>query len=400
MKRKIIFIVIVVVVIFFGTWIIKKKKMEIARMTPPRTPPPAVLTASVIQGTLEVTAHYLGIIVPFTRSDLSSRISGHILSIAKREGDQVRKGELLVTIDDRELVDRAAAIDAEIQATRAKLAGARSAFETQQAIHARDIVLYKAGAISQEALERSQALLDGYKATMDAYEETLKGLAMNAEAARIQLEYARIYAPFNGVISKRWAEPGDLAVPGKPILTIDTTSSYKVLVQVPQENLTAIHAGTKVYLTNGDQRIENKVNRIYPALGKNMQATIEILSSRPPFNLPADATVGVDIVTGQFNGMIVPEQALVKTNRGTFVYVVKNGKIHICPVKNPGVENGRAVVIGELNPGDLVAVAQENKLLTFTEGSVVTTVTGDAKPSASSDSAVAKPATSTDGRNP
>ena len=400
MKRKIVFILILIVAIVFGTWIIKKKKMEIARMTPPQTPLPAVLTVPVARGTLEVTAHYLGSIVPFTRSDLSSRISGNILSIAKREGDPVRKGELLITIDDRELVDRAAAVDAEVLATRAKLAGARSAFETQQAVHARDIALYKAGAISQEALEHSQASLDGYKATMDAYEETLKGLAMNAGAAKIQTGYARIYAAFDGVISKRWNEPGDLAVPGKPVLTIDTTSLYKVLVQVPQENLTAIHAGTPVYLANGDQRIKGNVNRIYPALGKNMLAMIEILSGRAPFNLPADATVGVDIVTGQFNGIIVPEPALVRSDRGTFVYVVKNGTIHFCPVQNPGIENGRAVVIGELNPGELVAVGQENKLLTFTEGSAVTPVTGPVKPAAPSDSAIAKPVIPPAGRNP
>jgi len=400
MKRKIVFVLFVVILIIMGTWIIQKKKMEIARMAPPQTVSPAVQVASVAQGTLEVTAHYLGNIVPFTRSDLSSRISGNILSITKREGDTIRKGELLITIDDRELTDRAAAVDAEVLATRARMAGAKSAFETQKAVYERDAALYKAGAISQEALERSRAALDGYKATMDAYEESLKGFAMNADAAKIQTGYARIYAPFNGVISRRWNEPGDLAVPGKPILTIDTTSSYKVLVQVPQEELTAIHAGTPAYLTNGDQRIKSNVNRIYPALGKNMLAMVEILSGRSPFNLPADATVGVDIVTGQFNGMIIPEQALVKSDKGAFAYIVKNGTIHLCPVQILGNESGKAAVSGELHPGELVAVGQENKLLTFTEGSAVTPVTSDAKPAAPADSAVAKPATPSSGRKP
>ena len=90
MKRKIVFVLFVVILIIMGTWIIQKKKMEIARMAPPQTVSPAVQVASVAQGTLEVTAHYLGNIVPFTRSDLSSRISGNILSITKREGDTIR----------------------------------------------------------------------------------------------------------------------------------------------------------------------------------------------------------------------------------------------------------------------------------------------------------------------
>ena len=209
--------------------------------------------APVSQGTLELTAHYLGSIEPFTRSDLSARISGNILTISKREGDSVRQGETLVTIDDRELLDRAVAVDAEVLATRQKLAGAQSAYTTQKAVYERDVVLHKAGAVSQEALERSRAAMDGAKATVDAYGESLKGLAMNTAVAKTQAGYARITAPFSGVVSRRWSEPGDLAAPGKPILTIEKTSPYKVLAQVPQEELSGIRPGTSVRLTNGSQ---------------------------------------------------------------------------------------------------------------------------------------------------
>ena len=284
MKRKIIFILIVVILIAAGVLLVKKKKGEIARLAPPQTAPPAVQVAPVGQGTLEVSAHYLGTIVPFTRSDLAARISGNILTIAKREGDLVRKGELLVTIDDRELLDRTVAVNAELLATRQKLAGAESAYATQKAVYRRDEALYKAGAISQEALERSRAALDGSKAIVDAYEESLKGLAMNTRVAQTQASYANIYAPFSGVVSKRWNEPGDLAVPGKPILTIDKSAPFKVLVQVPQEELTTLQAGTQVYLTNGDQRLSAQVDRVYPALGKSMLATVEVIVPAAPLD--------------------------------------------------------------------------------------------------------------------
>lgn len=382
MRRKIIFVVIVVVLVVGAVLTIKNKQRKIANLPKPQAPVPSVQVSPVTQGTLEVTTHYLASIEPFTRSDLSARISGNILTITKREGDRVRQGELLVTIDDRELQDRAVAVNADLLATRQRLAGAQSAYATQKSVYGRDEVLYKAGAISKEALERSRAALDGAKSVVDAYDESLKGLAMNTKVARTQAGYASITAPFSGVISKRWAEPGDLAAPGKPILTVDKTSSYKILAQVPQEELAALHAGTPVYLTNGDQRLTSRVNRVYPALGKSMLATVEVLSSSAPFGLPADATVGMDLVTRKVTGVIVPDQAVVKSGQLASIYVVNNGIVHLRPVTLLAMGSGKAAVTGELHPGEQVAVAQENKLLTLVEGSRVSPVAWENRPDA------------------
>jgi len=371
-RKKTIVIALLVVVGAVAVLLLKQKK--IANLPKPQMPTPSVQVAPVMQGSLEVTAHYLASIEPLTRSDLSSRISGSILSITKREGDLVRQGELLATIDDRELQDRSVSVNAEVLATRQRLAGAQSAYATQKSVYERDLILYRAGAISKEALDRSQATLDSSKATVDAYQESLKGLAMNTSVARTQAGYARITAPFSGIIARRLSEPGDLAVPGKPILTLEKTSSYKVLAQVPQEELNVIKPGSKVVLSNGPQTMAAKVNRIYPSLNKSMLATVEVLTSAAPFALPSSATVGFDVVTKRLEGIIVPDQAVVKSKQGTFVYQVKDGVIHIKPVKLLGMGGGKSALEGELAVGEKLAVAQENKLLTLSEGSKVTSM--------------------------
>ena len=372
MKRKIVVVLVAIALIIGGVVVVKSKQKKIDNLPKPQASAPTVQTASMNPGSIEVTAHYMASIEPFSRSDLSPRISGNILSIAKREGDLVRQGELLVTIDDRELQDRTVSVNAEVLATRQRLAGAQSAYATQKSVYGRDEALYKAGAISKEALERSRATMDGTKATVDAYDESLKGMAMNTNVARTQAGYARITAPFAGVVSKRWAEPGDLAAPGKPILTVEKTSSYKVLAQLPQEELTGIRPGTKVVLSNGVQTLAAKVNRVYPALGKNMLATVEVLTPTAPFGLPSLATVSFDVVTKKIEGMIVPDQAIVKSSRGHAVYLIKDGMVRIVPVKLMGSGNGKAAITGDLEPGGQIAVAQENKLLTLSEGSRVT----------------------------
>lgn len=373
--KRITAIIIALLVVAAAVAVLVVKQKKLASLPKPQMQLPSVQVATVKQGSLEVTAHYLAAIEPLTRSDLSPRISGNILAITKREGDIVSQGELLVTIDDRELQDRSVSVNAEVLATRQRLAGAQSAYTTQKSVYERDLTLYKAGAISKEALDRSQAALDSSKATVDAFQESLKGLAMNTNVARTQAAYARITAPFSGVISRRLSEPGDLATPGKPVLTIEKTSSYKVLAQVPQEELSAIRPGTRVVLTNGPQSMVSKVNRIYPSLNKSMLATVEVLTPAAPFSLPSSATVGFDVVTRQIEGMIVPDQAVVKSKQGAFVYQVKDGVIHIKPVKLLGTGGGRSALSTEgLSQGEKLAVAQENKLLTFVEGSKVTPV--------------------------
>jgi len=374
MKKKSILLLIALLIVIAAVLVLKNKEKKLAALPKPEPPAPTMQVAPVIQGALELSSHYLATIEPFNKSDLSPRITGAILSISKREGDPVRAGELLVTLDDRELQDRSVAVNSEVLATRQRLAGAKSAYTTQKSVYARDEALFKAGAISKESLERSRATMDGARSVVDAYGESLKGQAMNTKVARTQAGYARITAPFSGVVSKRWAEPGDLAAPGKPILTVEKTSSYKVLAQLPQEELSGIRAGSKVKLTNGEQSMTAQVNRVYPALGKNMLATVEVLTSSSPFDLPSSATVGFDIVTRKVAGLVVPAQAVVKTGQGSFVYQIEAGLVRIVPVQLLGTGNGFSAISGELEAGAQVAVAQENKLLTLSQGTKVSVV--------------------------
>ena len=122
---------------------------------------------------------------------------------------------------------------------------------------------------------------------------------------------------------------------------------------------------------NEDQSIAAKVSRIYPALGRNLLGSIEILSSAPPFGLPSGSTLGVDIVLDKAKGWIVPVNALVRTDRGGFVYTVHNDMVKIRPVKGLGEGGGKAALSGELTQGDRVITGQENMLLFLKEGTSV-----------------------------
>jgi RND family efflux transporter MFP subunit len=377
MKKKLIILGIVIVLIAGAIFLVIKKQHDVASLPKPAANLQTVQTAVVTQGNLEVITHYLGVMESYTRSDLSARISGNILTINKREGDSIGSGELLVVIDDRELTDRAQAVDAEARATQQRLIGAKSAYETQKSIYERDVSLYSDGAISKEALERSHAAFDGAQATLSAFQESLQGMKKSTAAAQTQADYAKIYAPFAGMVSKRWSDPGDLAIPGKPILTVEKSSPCKVVVQIPQEEINRVKKGTKVYLLNGDQRLTAMVDRIYPALGKNLLGAVEIILNARPFNLPSGSTVGVDLVVNQVAGFLVPVNAVVKTGQGAFVYVLDKNVVRIKPVGALGTGAGQTAISGPVSVGDVIAVGQENRLLGLKEGSTVQSAGGD-----------------------
>ena len=192
----------------------------------------------------------------------------------------------MCVLDDRELSRKAESTHAEVLATKQRLAGARSVYETQRSVTERDEKLYKAGAISKEALERSRSTLESTKSAVDAYEESIHGLEQNVDAARLQAGYAQIAAPFSGVVTRRSAEPGDLAVPGKAILTIQQPSPVKVVVQVPQELIGQVRRETKLVLSNGPSTMQAAVTKVYPALGKNLLGSVETILQRGPSRCP------------------------------------------------------------------------------------------------------------------
>lgn len=368
MKKKVIFAIVIIALIAGGVTLVINKQKALARVPKPSPQQPAIQTAIATEGTIEVTSRQLGEIQPYVQADLAPRITGYILSISKREGDIVTKGGIVCVLDDRELERKAESGQAEVLATKQRLAGARSVFETQRSVTERDETLYRAGAISKEALDRSRSALDSAKSSVDAYEETIRGLERNAEAARLQVEYARIAAPFSGVVTKRSADPGDLAVPGKAILTIQQPSPVKLVVQVPQELIGRMKAGSRLLLHKGSSTLQVSVTKVYPALGKNLLGSIEAVLPESPFGLPAGSTVEVDMVTATARGVIVPENAIFQTDKGTFVYVVNDGALHARQVELIAVDKGKAAVKGEITSGAQVAVAQENKLLSLADG--------------------------------
>ena len=360
--------VIALLIVVVAAGLVVKKKQDLAGLAKPAVRPTPVQLAKSYSGTVSVTAHYLGKADSMVTADISARITSNILVIHLREGDMVKAGQLMVELDDATLSNKVRAAGADQRASASTLAAAESAYNTQKASFDRDEYLYQNKAISQESYEHAKSVLDLAESQAQAARERVALLAQNREAAVTEQRYTRLVAPFDGIVVKRSAEPGDLAVPGKSLLTLQgLNQGYKVIVQIPQEQTRSIIAGTQALISDGKEQLEAVVTKVYPVLAANSLATAEIRLNNMPFQLPPGVTLGVDFILKNVQGVIVPIAAVVKNTTGAFAITVTGGIAHPVPVNILG-ENDKQVVVSGIEAGTSVAVGQESQLMKLMDG--------------------------------
>jgi RND family efflux transporter MFP subunit len=278
------------------------------------------------------------------QTTVGTQIAGRVLEVHADAGQQVAKGALLMRIDGREAVEAA-------RAAEAQYAMAKLNYERQRQLKEQKFV--------------SQAAVDKAKADFDA-------AAANRSAAGASQSHATIVAPMAGVVARRHAEPGDMAMPGTPLFTIYQPGSLRVTASIPQHRLPAMRGVTAA-------RVE------FPELGKWVEATtIQLLPtadaathvSTVRVGLPAlpDVVPGmfarVHFVTGQASKLTVPAAAVVRRGEVAAVYVqAADGRLLLRQLRlGETVGQGEIEVLAGLSSGDKVVVDPVKAAISLTSG--------------------------------
>jgi len=364
--------IIIVIVVTLAIGLVVKRSNEVANLKKPALPSNPVQVVQIKPGAISVTQHYMGKTQPVLTADIAARITANILAIHKREGDSVKQGETLVALDDLALGSKVGGMDAEVRSAESLRFAAESNWAVQKASFKRDEYLYKNNAIALETYERSVATMENAQSQLSAAHERVSIAKENLSGARTESGYANITAPFAGVIAKRMAEPGEVAVPGKVLLVLQgMDQGYKIIAQIPQEQTVVIKAGTQVMVTAETDKINGTVNKLFPALGVNNLATVEIILDKMPAGLPAGATVGLDFVTSHVEGIIVPRSSLVKGPSKTFIVEIDEKNIAHQVVVIVQGENDKFAAVTSINGNSMVAMGPENVLMQLMDGIVV-----------------------------
>lgn len=190
---------------------------------------PKLATASVDFREVGLTYAADGIVEAVRTSTIGAQVPGRIVELRVNAGDVVAKGQVLARIDEREAAQGVAATRAQATRTEADLANATVNLERTRKLVAQNFV-------SRAALDKAQADFDATRAQLDA------ARASTAQAMTVQ-GHTVITAPYAGVVAERLVELGDMAQPGKPLLTVFDPRDLRAVAYVPQDRVAAIRGG-------------------------------------------------------------------------------------------------------------------------------------------------------------
>ncbi|MCF8111097.1 MAG: efflux RND transporter periplasmic adaptor subunit [Desulfobacteraceae bacterium] len=349
---KIVPVLVLVVIAAAAVLLVRDRRAELDGMETAKTPALPVVLAEAGQGKIEPAKHYLGVIEPVVSASIAARITGDLLSVRIDTGDRVEKNEVVALIDNRQIKKEISALQAELKGAEAELAETEKRYKRRRR-------LYEEGHVNREDLDASKSSLASARARTQR-------LRSEVQAAEISLLYTRIRAPFDGVVTKRLKDAGDLVMPGEPICRIENPDKgYKILVKTDPETARKLSPGARAKLKNTEQTLDAEIHKVYPAADKNRLATVEIRTPAPPFNLPSRACVGVDLIFSTPEAIVLPRRAVAEIDGKWLVFAADN-KNRVKPVQVSVLGRDKdqvAVKSDVLKPGDLVVVGDESMLI-------------------------------------
>jgi RND family efflux transporter MFP subunit len=230
-----------------------------------------------------------------------SRVQGLVDKISAEEGDNVKKGQLLMTLEADEYVL------AEEKA-RLNYLNQKSDFERLEA-------MFEQNLLSKEEFEKARF--------------TLQGLEVDWKQAKLNLSYTRITAPISGVIGNRLIKPGDRIQPSDKLFTVINTNEMIAVVYAPEKELGNIRKNQTAYITSdhlADEQYEGWIKRVSPVVDPQ-SGTFKITVGVKNKNnvLRAGMFVNTHIITATHeNAVLIPKTAIVYENEQLSVFVVED----------------------------------------------------------------------------
>jgi RND family efflux transporter MFP subunit len=304
-------------------------------------------TVAVETVTLPVWSEAVGTVRSRRTTRVSPRIMATILEIPLEQGDEIGKGDLIARLDDREVQARLAAAKADLSQAQARLLQAESAFERYSR-------LAKQGAATEEQLE---AVTADYEAAKGA----VAGATEAVSVAEIVTGYTEIRSTQSGVVAEKLAEPGDLALPGKPLVAIQDPTDLRLEADVREYLVSYVDVGAEVRVVFGppiSAEIETVVEERAPEADPATR-TFRVKAPLPEGTAARPGNFGrLRFRTGEREVLLVPAAAVRRIGQLETVEVVEDGRVRVRHVRTGDRHGERLEVLSGLTAGELVVTGR------------------------------------------
>lgn len=263
-------------------------------------------------------------------AQLASQVMGTITSVNVHEGDAVRRGQVLISIDEAQPHAAYQSATAGLQASQQGIAAADADYALAESTMQRYQMLYDKKSVSPHEYDEVKAKLAGATARRDAAHANSSQAEAAVAEARTAVGFTRIRAPFNGLVTAKLVDPGAIAAPGVPLLIVEDPSHFRLEANVDESQIGVVRlgAGVPVVLDSlGSPPITGKVVQIVPAADPASRTfTVKI-------DLPANPMIRSGLFgrarfpRGERQSVMVPQTALLHRGQLDAIYVVGKDEI-------------------------------------------------------------------------
>ncbi len=312
--------------------------------------PPPVKVIQVGETLQTQTENFAGVVRGRYETNLAFQTGGKILSRNVEVGNFVRAGEILMQIDQKDAAQQLNAANAQVDSARASLNLAKSNFERYSQL------------FSENAI--SAAMLDQYKTSYENAVASYNAAVAQSKQFSNNLDYTKLVANSDGVISKINAEVGQVVSAGQTVLTLVQTSEFEIEIDVPENKLSEIEIGriAEISFWANEDKILGSVREISPVADSVSRTYRTRISIPQNDKIQLGMTANAEFVSKKLNGYILPLSAIYQNSNTPQVWIVTDE--NKAALKNVTVENfsGNEVVVRGLSANDKVVVAGVHKL--------------------------------------
>ena len=295
-----------------------------------------------------------------TTAAVAARIAGTVKQLRVREGDRVRRGDLLAVLDAQENLANAAVAKAAIDEA---LRGTEEAISRKKLVDStfgRYQNLFNEQAISRQEFDTQISAKEVAEQGVARAEARLKQAKEASKSAGAVAGYTRITAPISGVVISKQIDLGASVFPGQPLLTIEDESSYQLELSVPESTITKITRGSEVQVTLDALKLDfnSKINEIVPATDPSSRTFIaKIALAQKGLKSGMFGRGNINLGTKE-KGILLPKQALQERGALISVWVVdKDNQARMRLVKIGKVVGDKVEILSGISEGERVVVA-------------------------------------------
>ncbi len=344
-------------------------------------PAPAVVSGVSIETVhLQTTPEYyeaVGTVKPEITSVVGAQIGGTVKRVLVKEGNRVRRGQLLAEIDSRtqqaQLEAAAAGIEESDQGlveVQQALQAAKADRTFAEATFRRYKVLLAKKSVSQQEYDNAETRYKAALANEKATEAKLKQMEARRRQAQAQhssaatvFSYSRVVSPIDGVVTAKSVDEGTLVMPGTPLITVEDTGHFRLDANVPVAFLGIVRIGESVPVTIGSGQVAGRVVEIVPATDPSTRTFVAKVELPGNCNCQSGQYGSASFAIGTEKRILVPNDALVRRGELEGVFVVNSdGFAYYRLVKTGRIIGDQVEILSGLDAGEHVAVSKIDQL--------------------------------------